>query len=223
MKHDIYPTPEAVANAAADLISRAITSEPNLSLGLAGGSTPRRVHSSLASRELAWDGVTAWMTDERWVGPDRPESNQRMARETLVVPTGVPFVAPDTTGTDPEAAAEAYASILDTSDIGSDRPSVVMLGIGTDGHTASLFPETAALGETERSYVANWVGALGAWRLTTTFGLLARIDTVLFVVTGASKAPVIRQLADGAELPAAAVRARREVIWLLDAAAASEL
>ncbi len=223
MDVEVYATIEGVGRAAADLVEEAIAAMPELSLGLAGGSTPPLVHRNLAERDIAWERVTAWMTDERWVPPNHPDSNQRMARETLVDATGVSFLAPDTNLDDPHVSAMQFEHMLRNFGIGSDRHSVVMLGMGPDGHTASLFPDTEALTINDRMYVANWVAAHDTWRLTATYDLLNRSDTVLFVVTGENKAEMIRQIANGDRYPASDVDPRGEVRWLLDEAAASLL
>lgn len=217
--HDL----EAVALAAADRVEREIGSFVDLSIGLAGGSTPRIVHRILAERAIDWTGVTAWMTDERWVQPDDDDSNQKMARETLTDNAGVTFLAPDTTGTEPQAAAAAFENTLETNGITATRRSLVMLGMGPDGHTASLFPNTEALVVSDRSYVANWVGAHDSWRLTATYELLASADTILFLVAGENKSDVMAEIANGANFPASSVSRRGNAIWLVDEAAASKL
>jgi len=223
MNITVYRDIEGVAEAAAALVADAINTAPDLSLGLAGGSTPRLVHQLLAERDLAWGGVTAWMTDERWVPADHDDSNQRMARETLVHATGVSFLAPDTSGEDPHASALAFEHTLSMVSIGEGRHAVVMLGMGPDGHTASLFPGTEALTVTGRRYVANWVEVHDTWRLTATYDLLNQTDTVLFLVTGGSKAEMVRRIFDGEPAPASGVKPRGVVRWLLDEAAASRL
>lgn len=223
MNITVYRDIEDVAEATAALVADAIEASPDLSLGLAGGSTPRLVHQLLAQRDMAWGGVTAWMTDERWVPPEHDDSNQRMARETLVDVTGVSFLAPDTSGEDPHAAALAFEHTLRTAGIGEGRHSVVMLGMGPDGHTASLFPGTEALTVTGRRYVANWVEVHDTWRLTATYDLLNRSDAVLFLVTGRSKAEMVQGIVDGEPVPAARVKPRGVVRWLLDEEAASLL
>jgi 6-phosphogluconolactonase len=214
---------DAVAVAAADRVESEIQRYRTLSVGLAGGSTPRIVHRILAGRAIDWAGVTAWMTDERWVDPADGESNQRMVRETLVTEVGLTFLAPDTTLEEPEAAAEAFEATLIEHHIHTSGRSLVMLGMGADGHTASLFPETNALTVSGRSYVPNWVGAHEAWRLTATYDLLSASDTILFLVAGKNKAEVMADIANGGNFPAATVSRMSNTIWLLDEAAASKL
>ncbi len=213
---------EALASLAADLVRREVESGPLVALGLAGGTTPRATYLALASLDVDWTRTAAWMTDERWVPPMHPDSNQRMVRETLVSPTGVRFLRPDTTLRSPRASAERFTDVL-TSVLSTVERRVTLLGIGADGHTASLFPGTAALESDGPRYVANFVPHLDAWRLTATLDLLSTSDVVVFVVSGAAKAPVVAEIAAGADLPAGRVTASERVVWLLDEDAASRL
>lgn len=223
MELTILPDRQAVVATTADTVEQFVTSFPNSFLGLSGGSGPPIIHQTLTERSIPWDRVTTWMTDERWVGPDDEASNQRMARQTLVDPTGVRFLAPDTTLQDPEAASSLFEVELGESGIGGETASAVMLGMGPDGHTASLFPGTSALTDTDHSYVANWVEQHNTWRLTATYPLLATADLVLIIVMGKSKAAMIAAIAGGIDVPAARVRCRGQVRWILDEAAASML
>lgn len=223
MNIQVFPSIDDLAHNAATVIESAVSTHTDINLGLAGGATPRRIHQLLADRSIEWDGVTTWISDERWVAPDHEDSNQRMARETLVDAVGVRFLAPDTTLGDPATAATAFEATLSEAGVGSDRYSIVMLGLGTDGHTASLFPGTEALSVTERTYVENWVPALDTWRLTATYELLADTDRILFLVGGGGKAEIIARIADGEHFPASGVTARSKVDWLIDRDAASLL
>jgi len=105
VEYEVLPDPAAVANRAADIVQAEIDSFGGILLGLAGGSTPRSTYEALAHRRINWSYTTAWMTDERWVAPDDDESNQNMARSSLIDPTGLAFLAPDTTGDSIEPAA----------------------------------------------------------------------------------------------------------------------
>jgi 6-phosphogluconolactonase len=222
MEYLVLPNPSAVANHAADIVQAEIDSYGGILLGLAGGSTPRSTYEALTDRSIDWSYTTAWMTDERWVAPDSDESNQKMARESLIEPTGVAFIAPDTTLASIDEAAEKFTGLVVPETERANR-SIVLLGIGTDGHTASLFPGSSALEDSGARYIANHVPSLDTWRLTSTYGLLATADTVLFLVTGESKAEVIAAIEAGADVPSAHVTARGQVLWLLDDAAASGL
>lgn len=223
----VHDTPDHVAAAVAAKVAAAAAAAPSCTIGLAGGSTPRATYERLASMDVDWTGVTLWLGDERWVAADDPESNAGMVRRTLAV-AAARLVAPDHELGDPHEAAAAYAATLEerfgvTDDAG--RPGLVLLGMGDDGHTASLFPGTAALDERRRSYVANWVERSGMWRLTATFPLLWAAREVCFIVTGAGKAGIVRRIVEGGEpFPAQQVAAEAAAVtWFLDAAAASQL
>jgi 6-phosphogluconolactonase len=222
MEYVVLTDPSAVANHAADIVQSEIDSYGGILLGLAGGSTPRSTYAALTSRSIDWSYTTAWMTDERWVAPTSDESNQKMARESLIDPTGVAFLAPDTTLASMEQSAAEFTDVMVPATERANR-SIVFLGIGTDGHTASLFPDSAALNDVSTAYVANHVPSLDTWRLTATYGLLGTADIVMFLVTGASKADMVASIAAGADVPSARVTAREQVLWLLDEAAASGL
>jgi 6-phosphogluconolactonase len=222
MEYIVLPDPASVANHAAEIVQTGIESHGGILLGLAGGSTPRATYQELASRTIDWSRTTAWMTDERWVSPNDDDSNQKMVMRSLVDATGVALLAPDTTGKSVSQAAEAFSGRIVPIAQAAQR-SITLLGIGTDGHTASLFPGSDALGSVGARYVDNYVETLGVWRLTATFNLLATADIVVFLVTGESKAKMIASIAHGADVPSARVTAREQVLWLLDKDAASRL
>jgi 6-phosphogluconolactonase len=218
----IVANPEDVAEAAADLVETRINEASTVSIGLAGGSTPRSTYEALSKRDIDWSTSTAWMTDERWVPPTDEASNQQMVRESLVTDGHLTFLAPPTASGDPAAAAEAYTkTLLPALERAGD--SLALLGIGTDGHTASLFPGTDALSNTSSSYVANHVPNQHMWRLTATFGLLATTNLVVFIVSGPDKADILSLIADGGDYPAARVTAKERVLWLVDEEAAARL
>lgn len=212
----------SLAASCADILQGEIESEGRLALGLAGGSTPRATYEALIARNLDWTTTAAWLTDERWVPPMHPDSNHRMVRESLVRASGVQFLAPDTTLHSPAEAAERYTHTL-IPVLATTTRRVTLLGIGDDGHTASLFPGTTALETGGPRYVDNFVQSLDSWRLTATFDLLNQSDIVYFLVAGASKAEMIASIAAGVDVPAAKVTANEQVIWLLDRAAAANL
>ncbi len=221
----IVADPDGVAELASASIARWLaTAERRVTLGLAGGGTPRTTYLRLRDEAVPWEDVDAWLGDERWVPPDHADSNLRMAREALLdhVPATVHPVRYELG--DPQAAAADYTATLERI-MPDARPDLVLLGIGDDGHTASLFPGSDALDEPERGYVATWVAAKDAWRLTATLPLLAAARKVMFLVTGSGKAPAIAAILRDAEpLPARRVaEAADDVTWFLDAAAASHL
>jgi 6-phosphogluconolactonase len=222
MEFTVFDDPEALAESTADLIEDEIAAPGRIALGLAGGSTPRATYESLVARDIDWSATVAWLTDERWVAPMNPESNQRMIRETLVRDAGVQFVAPDTTLPSPAEAASRMTQTL-IPVLATVARRITLLGIGTDGHTASLFPGTTALESGGPRYVDNFVPSFDTWRLTATFDLLNESDIVFFLVAGESKAEMVASIAGGADVPAARVTAREKVVWLLDREAASDL
>jgi len=222
MQIQVFDTPEALAAGTADLLTDLFTAGAG-TFGLAGGSTPRAAYRELQDREVAWNRITMWLPDERWVPPEDPEANALMARRALADHVPVRLVAPDTTLDDPSISAAAYEQTL--ADELDPVPDVVMLGMGPDGHTASLFPGTEALEIDRVGYVANWVPSLNTWRLTATVPLLASATHLVFLVAGASKADMVRRIVgDGEPFPAGIVAAdASDVTWLLDRAAAEHL
>ncbi|MDQ3804870.1 MAG: 6-phosphogluconolactonase [Acidobacteriota bacterium] len=236
----VYETAEDVAAAAArrfaELAREAVRARGLFSVALAGGTTPRRIYELLAggelSRQVSWPDVHVFFGDERCVPPDDPDSNYRTARETLL--SRVPVPAENVHRIEGRGDAAASAGLYEDELRGffgdADRPrfDLVMLGMGDDGHTASLFPATAAL-DIERAWVAaNWVEKLGAWRVTLTAPAVNAARHVMFVVTGAGKAARLRQVLRGerdpARLPAQLIRpAGGTLEWFVDRAAAEQL
>ncbi len=222
-------TPQAVAAAAADHIASAldVIGGP-ATLGLAGGGTPQATYRELALRDVAWEDITMWLGDERWVAHNHPESNVGMVRGALVDSVNGHLLAPNHAIGDPHAAAAAYETALGSAfvDRGQGKaPDIVLLGIGDDGHTASLFPGTAALESAHLGYLANWVEAKDAWRLTATLPLLWSAEQLVFIVTGEGKAPIVKEILIESK-PYPAQRAAESALlatWFLDEAAASLL
>jgi 6-phosphogluconolactonase len=196
----------AAAAAIADAAARAQAARGRFRVALAGGSTPRALYPALVE-SIDWTRTGVFFGDERAVPPDHPDSNYRMARETLLGPAGVPrdnVVRWRAEDPDLDAAARDYAQALAAAG-GPPYLDLALQGLGSDGHTASLFPGTAVLGETERLAVAVQVPAKGA-RLTLTYPALFGAREVYFLVTGADKAPALAAvLRPGSELPAARV------------------
>jgi 6-phosphogluconolactonase len=221
----IYANPITLAAAVADEVAGWLTA-PNggFTIGLAGGSTPALAYETLRSRVVPWRRVTGWMTDERHVPTDDPRSNAGMARHALFdhVPATLREIPWDD---DPPSAAAAYeaqlATFLTRSPSGPE-PGLVLLGVGQDGHTASLFPGSTVLDERSRDFVAIDVPGTG-WRLTATPGLLHRARRTLFIVSGRAKAEAVAAVLDGDRmLPAAMIAAEsRDPVFLLDRAAAA--
>jgi 6-phosphogluconolactonase len=192
--------------------------EEGYSIALSGGHTARRCYERLAadgSQQIDWWLVDVYWGDERCVAPDHPDSNERLGREALLERVGAAnAVYPMRC----EEGADAYQ--LRVSEVG--RFDVVHLGLGADGHTASLFPGSEALEADPGRLVVMNIDPLGVHpheRMTLTFSGIARARQVVFTVMGAEKQGAMQRIADGEDLPAARVRADR-VVWLVDPAAA---
>ena len=235
-------TPQDVFHAAAEEVVRAaneaVAERGRFVIALSGGSTPKNLYTLLATNAraaLPWAQMFFFWSDERHVPPTDPDSNYRMAQEAMLSKVPVPannvFRVP---AEKPDAAdaALAYERILlqffplPAGEI--PRFDVILLGLGPDGHTASLFPETAALEEKSRLVVANWVEKLKTYRITFTVPLLNAARCVGFLVSGAEKASTLHEVlegdAPGNRYPAKLVRpAEGKLIWFVDRAAASEL
>lgn len=240
----VAPDAGAAARAAAELIAaaaaRAVAERGRFTLALAGGSTPRRLYELLADpgaefrAGIAWDRVHVFFGDERHVPPDHPDSNHRMAREALLDHVPVASVH-RMHGEEPDAAVAALAYEAELAGFFAVPPGgrpprldLVLLGLGADGHTASLFPGSAALEERHRWVAAPYVERLGVHRLTLTLPVLDAAREVVFLVAGADKAAAVAQVlapAPGsARLPAACVRPEDGALrWIVDQAAAARL
>jgi 6-phosphogluconolactonase len=201
-----------VPRAFADLV----VEEHILSIALSGGETARACYELLATADVDWGEVSIWFGDERWVPIHDQDSNEGMARLTFVdavEPRAVNSMR--NAGPTIEAATLAY----DERVRDADPIDIVHLGLGPDGHTASLFPGSPSLDERERLVVHTGDDKHPHPRLSFTFPALARSRLVVFTVAGASKRDALAAVRASDELPAARVRADR-VIWLLDEAAA---
>ncbi len=225
MSVHIFPNSDALAKAAATHIADVVAEADRvITLGLAGGGTPAATYRELAGGSIDWSEVVMWLGDERWVPHDHAESNTRMARETLVDPVLGRFLAPNTAFGAPEDAAAEYAKTLNDV-FHQGRPDLVLLGIGDDGHTASLFPGTEALEAESGVYLASWVEQKDTWRLTASMPLLWSAREIVFLVQGEGKARILSQIIDdGHPYPAQRVaRGADNVRWMVDAAAAGKL
>jgi 6-phosphogluconolactonase len=224
MEAMVHETPEEVAEAAARRVADLLAaSHDRFSLGLAGGSTPEATYKELLGRASGWDMVDAWLSDERWVPPDHDRSNGRMAATVLLDHVDAAFHRPKWNELiEPEDSAADYEARL-KSIHGGGRPDVVMLGIGEDGHTASLFPDTGALSEPRRWFVANYVPVLDERRLTATFNLLWRARLLMVLAVGVIKAPAVRASFEGTTPAGRLGDGEAEVEWYLDRDAASLL
>ena len=235
----IYADGEALARAAAALLAAtAAGSTGHAFIALSGGSTPKRMGQLLAEspyrESIPWRDIEFFWGDERFVPEDSPESNSGEARRTFLdkvdiepsrinpFPTNVP---------DANLAAEMYATQLKTvfNEVdGTPRFDLVFLGMGDDGHTLSLFPGTAAIRETERFAVSNYVPKLDSTRLTLSAPLVNAAHVVAFLVGGAGKAETLARVLDGPvdveTLPSQIIRPTDgQLLWLIDEAAAARL
>lgn len=232
----VYADAQAVARAVADawvrLAREAVEKRGRFGVALAGGGTPRPAYELLATLDFAsrapWKRTHVFWGDERCVPPDHADSNYRMAREALLdrVPIPPENVHRVLTELPPDEAARAYAQTLQRffSPGSPPRFDLVLLGMGEDGHTASLFPETAALEEHARYVCANRVSQRDVWRVTLTLPALNAARHVRFLVTGRAKAATLARVHGGEPLPAARVDPDNgEVTWLVAAEAAALL
>lgn len=204
---------------------RAIFTESNRIRGsthiaLSGGSTPKAWYERLNSESLPWTQLEWWLGDERWVPPTDGSSNERMARESLGKGRpefGEHFHSWHRTS-DPETSALEVEKDLIKNLGAKPALDLVLLGLGNDGHVASLFPGTAALNESSRLAVANLVPQMNATRLTLTFPMLNAAREVWFLVQGRGKEEMVRRLLSGdTSIPGGCVcAARQKLFWLMD-------
>lgn len=240
----VLDDPAAVAQEAARrftaLAGEAVQARGRFAVALSGGSTPRSLFALLADEpyrdRVPWDRVEVFWGDERWVPPTHPDSNYRLAREALLdhVPIPPERIHPIPAGEgDPAAAAAAYEAELARvlgGVPGGPPPALdlVLLGLGADGHTASLFPGTAGLAERRRWTVAHQVPQLRTWRVTLTWPVLNHAAQLLVLVVGADKAAALQAVLEGPEdvrrWPAQGIRPEGgRLAWLVDRAAAARL
>jgi len=190
-------------------------------MSLCGGSTPAPVYEALADSPLDWDNIEITFGDERCVPPDHEDSNFRMASDSLLdkVPLNESNVLRMKGELDPDDAAREYEdSLRERSGREIYTHDLILLGMGEDGHTASLFPGTAALNDDERWVVANHVPQKNQTRITLTFPIINAARKVLFLVRGEEKRAVVdRVLAGQSDFPASLVDPENgSVTWLLD-------
>jgi 6-phosphogluconolactonase len=240
----ILPEGLAVARCAAEKFVEAavaaVAEKGSFAVALAGGSTPKALYSLLANdsslrRQVPWDTMHLFFGDERHVGPDHPDSNFRMAVETMI--SKAPLNAMQVTRIkgeypDAEMAAREYEQALrgyfKLADGQFPRFDLVLVGMGNEGHTLSLFPGTKALHADRRIAVRNWIGKLYTERITLTAPAVSNASRVMFMVTGADKAPALRAVLEGPyepdQLPAQLIQPKNgKLLWLVDATAGSML
>lgn len=239
--YEVFPTTTALARAAAQRFvacaREAVAHGGAFHVALAGGSTPRALYTLLAAppacEQVDWSRVHVFFGDERSVPPEHAESNYRMACETLL--DHVPIPADQVHRVqgelaDSHEAAQRYAeelNTLPTTDTGWPRFDLILLGMGDDGHTASLFPGTAILEEHRAPVAAVYVEKLATWRISLTLPVLNAAARVLLLVSGAGKRRVLTEVMQSSaalsDYPVSYLTPRPEVEWLLDAEAAGVL
>ena len=228
MKREVVRTQNFVQDAAEFILQHArvaLAERDQFRIALSGGNTPRPVYTELAriGRELPWDRVFFTFGDERCVPPDDEQSNYRMARESLFIPAAVPekSIARMRGEMDPQVAAQEYQDGLDllAAQRGEMiyRHDLILLGMGDDGHTASLFPGTAALDEKTRKVVANFVPKFNASRITFTFPLINQARHICFLANANKNRQLLEKVLQGdKQYPAAQVEpAHGGLTWIL--------
>jgi 6-phosphogluconolactonase len=224
---DIAELSRQSAERFSQLVNQSVQGSGRFTVSLSGGSTPKHLYSLLGSPDykerIPWNNVHFFWGDERCVPPDHPESNFGMVRESLLSKIQIPAenIHRMAGEREPQAAAAEYEKHLQEFfglESGAlPRFDLILLGIGEDGHTASLFPGSDALNETERLVIARFVEKLNSYRLTLTLPVLNSGAQVWFLVTGASKADAVKKVLRGsADLPAAKVQpVNGRLVWFI--------
>ncbi len=231
MNLQILASKEDLARAAADHFVQAsrnaVAQKGFFTVALSGGSTPKALYELLADQfrdRIPWPNIHFYWSDERHVPPNHAESNYRLANEAMlsrvpVTPSNVHRIISENPAAD--AARDYEDTIKEISE--NPRLDLILLGLGTDGHTASIFPGSEVLNETERLVAAPWVEKLNTYRITMTLPLLNNGASVVFLVSGAEKAQIVKEVLEGPQkYPAQEVKPiNGELIWMLDQDAAA--
>jgi 6-phosphogluconolactonase len=232
---EIYPTKDELEQAAVNrivrIVAEAIRERGACFIALSGGETPRRVYHRLVKAPIDWHRVHLWFGDERMVSPDDPQSNYGMVEKELLSAVAIPDrnVHRIRGEEPPGEAAALYAAELATAFSGAtDRFDLVLLGLGEDGHTASLFPGMDVLTGEKETVLAVRIPNRSVWRVTLTRAAINDSRVVVFLVSGSRKAPMVRRLLaatdEDAHLPAAMVHpGQGQLFWMLDSEAGAEL
>jgi 6-phosphogluconolactonase len=211
-------------------LQSAIAQRDRFTLALSGGSTPKPLYESLSQQTLPWDKVHLFWGDERYVPSDHPDSNERMARRAWIDHVSIPadHIHPIPTQTsDPAESARLYEQHLNSFFGDHEIPALdlILLGLGDDGHTASLFPQTDVLNVCDHLIGVGYRGPDP--RITFTIALINRARCVLFLVAGQNKRPALKAIfsddANSFDYPARFIRPEGKLIWLLDESAADGL
>lgn len=220
----VHDTPQLAAQSVAQLVADSVNkTDERFSLGLAGGSTPEAMYLVLRQLEVDWSNSDLWLSDERWVPHDDQRSNGRMATDTLVDSIAARFHRPVwSREIEPDDSASRYEETL-RSLFREGRPDLILLGMGEDGHTASLFPGSVALAETARWYVSNVIPKSGEPRLTATYPLLWSARKLVVMAVGNAKASAVRDSFRGLTPAGEIGNGDAEVEWHLDTESASQV
>ncbi|GAO42166.1 6-phosphogluconolactonase [Flavihumibacter petaseus] len=236
----IYPQPEAVAQAAASFIAERINTvlqkQERFTIALSGGSTPKRLHELLADApyrdQIDWSRLHIFWGDERYVPLEDERNNGRMAYDTLLNHVAIPedqIHLMRTDLPDPNAAARAYEQLLHRYFDGQPHSfDLLILGMGDDAHTLSLFPGTEVIHEMKRWCAAFFLDKQDMFRVTITRPVANASACILFLTTGKAKAPALKEVLQGArnieKYPSQSIQpVNGELHWIIDQAAASEL
>jgi 6-phosphogluconolactonase len=227
MAREVLRTKTFASDAANFILTRArksLNERDQFRIALSGGNTPRSVYAEMAKRDVSWEKFLFTFGDERCVPPENDQSNFRMANEALFRPASVPdsSILRMRGEIEPALAAKEYEGQLDM--LATKRGEkiyehdLILLGLGDDGHTASLFPGTEALAETERRVMANYVPKLNSWRLTFTFPLIFAARGICFLIAANKDPRLIERIFSGdPALPAARVdRNAKSVTWIIE-------
>lgn len=239
----VVADPAALARAAAEeflrIAAEAIHTRGRFDVALSGGSTPRAAYERIAETwrqapggPLDWARVHLFWGDERHVPPDDPQNNYRMANDAMIEHVPIPpenvYPVPSAIPDAREAASRYEARIMEALHLGPDdvpRFDLILLGMGPDGHVASIFPGTEALDEEKRLVMGNWAAANKVWRITLTMPVLNAAAHEIVLVAGREKAPALRRVLRGPHtpplLPAERLRPTKgTLLWLADREAA---
>ncbi len=228
---DLATLSKTAAEAVTQAISQDVKTNGTCHLALTGGKTPALLYQELVAASIPWPQLECYFGDERVVAQDHPDSNYRLAYHSLLSKVPIPSnrVHPMVIDpSQPQQDAQRYATLLNNTlpkHNGIPCFDLILLGMGADGHTASLFPGSSLLQEQQQSVIAGYVEKLAAWRISLTLPVLNAARRVFILVSGADKAAVLKSVftEPAARLPIQQLHQRDEVVWFVDAAAAAKL
>lgn len=213
-----------------ELANKFIKEKGRFSIALSGGSTPKLLYDAILSNfkdSVDWSRIDFFWSDERYVPIDHSDSNIKLAVDFLLNPLHIKnenIYLIDTSLNNPEETAKLYEEKIRKYFAGEAQFDLILLGLGDDGHTASLFPGTIALQEKDKLVAANWVKKFQSWRITFTFPLINKTKNVMFISSGINKADVLQKILENKKYPAAKVSpADGDLYWFLDQDAASQM